>query len=250
MKHYLSFGGGVNSVALHLLLLDKGIEFETIFSDHGGDLPETYAYFEMFQEWLMERGHRPIQVITPNVEEFTDIYEYYWHKKRLPSIFQRDCTKMFKLKGIYNYIETPCFMHLGIDYSEQQRAVLNSKKSVENRYLLIEEKIDREGCKQIILDHGLPLPIKSGCFFCPFMRKLQVREIREKNTVLFERMVALEKRVNDERIRYGSKGFSLFDKKKSILEWLDAPDRRLKINRTPAAGCMCERMSDDELEDL
>ena len=52
MKNYLSFGGGVNSVAMMLLLLDQKQEFESIFVDHGTDWPETYEYFDMFQEWL------------------------------------------------------------------------------------------------------------------------------------------------------------------------------------------------------
>lgn len=35
MKNYLSFGGGVNSVALYLLMEDMGIEFEAVFVNHG-----------------------------------------------------------------------------------------------------------------------------------------------------------------------------------------------------------------------
>ena len=46
-KNYLSFGGGVNSVALMLWLIDHGIEFEAVFSNHGGDYPETYDYLDM-----------------------------------------------------------------------------------------------------------------------------------------------------------------------------------------------------------
>lgn len=49
MKKYLSFGGGVNSVAMMLMLLDQKDDFEAIFVDHGTDWPETYEYFEMFQ---------------------------------------------------------------------------------------------------------------------------------------------------------------------------------------------------------
>jgi len=44
MKKYLSHGMGVNSTALMLLLEDEGIEFESVFIDHGGDYPETYEY--------------------------------------------------------------------------------------------------------------------------------------------------------------------------------------------------------------
>jgi len=50
MKNYLSFGGGVNSVALYLYLLDQKVEFEAVFVDHGTDWPETYDYVEMFKK--------------------------------------------------------------------------------------------------------------------------------------------------------------------------------------------------------
>ena len=50
MRNYLSFGGGVNSVALYLYLRDMGTEFEAVFVDHGGDYPGTYDYVKMFSE--------------------------------------------------------------------------------------------------------------------------------------------------------------------------------------------------------
>jgi 3'-phosphoadenosine 5'-phosphosulfate sulfotransferase (PAPS reductase)/FAD synthetase len=53
VRRYLSFGGGVNSTALLLLMADEGMEFETVFVNHGGDYPETYAYVEL----LRERGY-------------------------------------------------------------------------------------------------------------------------------------------------------------------------------------------------
>ena len=37
MRNYLSFGGGVNSTAMLLLLLDEGWEFEAVYVDHGAE---------------------------------------------------------------------------------------------------------------------------------------------------------------------------------------------------------------------
>jgi len=39
MKKYLSYGGGVDSTAMMLMLLDQGEEFEAIFVDHETDYP-------------------------------------------------------------------------------------------------------------------------------------------------------------------------------------------------------------------
>ena len=61
MKQYISFGGGVNSTALLLLLTDRGEEFETVFVNHGGDYPETYEYVD----YLRDQGFEITEVI-PN----------------------------------------------------------------------------------------------------------------------------------------------------------------------------------------
>lgn len=41
VKRYLSYGGGVNSTALLLLMHDEGLDFEAVFVDHGTDYPQT-----------------------------------------------------------------------------------------------------------------------------------------------------------------------------------------------------------------
>ena len=43
MRSYLSYGGGVNSVALYIDLTLRGYDFEATFVDHGCDWPETYV---------------------------------------------------------------------------------------------------------------------------------------------------------------------------------------------------------------
>jgi len=221
MKKYLSFGGGVNSVAMMLMLLDQNEEFEAIFVDHGTDWPETYEYFEMFQGWLKDQGHSLIKVLKPDVQGFDNLYDYYFSKKKIPSIMKRDCTDKFKLRPVYKYVEKPCFMLLGIDYGESHRARINTKNGVENRYPLIEYEINRDGCKEIIIKSGLPVPMKSGCFTCPFQRAGQWKELRTVHPDLFCKAQTLEKAVMDDRIKNGKKPFTLNNrgkKLKSIVE--------------------------------
>ena len=180
MKNYLSFGGGVNSVALYLLMQDLGVDFEAVFVNHGGDWPETYEYVDYF----IATG-RPVTILKPDCEGFHNIYDYYIFKKKVPSIMKRDCTDKFKLRPFYKHAEKPCFVMLGIDAGEQQRARLNSKKGVENRYPLIEHNIDRDGCKKLIAGSGLVVPPKSGCFFCMYQKKSQWRNMRRNQPDLF-----------------------------------------------------------------
>ncbi len=238
LRSYLSFGGGVNSVALHLLCLDWGLEFEGIFVDQGADWPETYEYFEMFQGWLKDNGHKKITVLTPDVQSYTKLYDYYFAKKKVPSIMKRDCTDKFKLRPVYKYVEKPCFMLLGIDAGESHRARLNSKKGVENRFPLIEENIDRDGCKKVIRDHSLPVPMKSGCFSCMFQRNAQWKELRKRHPDLFCKAQELERACMDDRISQGKKAFTLRNNGKTIGSIINEKQQHLwdDMNYPP---CQC-----------
>ena len=210
MKNYLSFGGGVNSVALYLLMEQLGMEFEAIFVDHGGDYPETYEYIDYF----IATG-RPVTVLRPECFRkkqgriYNDIYKYCWEMEMVPSMMARWCTKDFKVVPVNRYIKKPCWMHLGIDAGEQKRARINSTKGVESRWLLIEHDIDRDGCKKLIADAGLKVPPKSGCFFCPFQRISQWRKLRMKHPELFCKAQKLEARAMAARARKGKTPFSL-----------------------------------------
>jgi hypothetical protein len=221
MKHYLSFGGGVNSVALYLLMQDLGMEFEAVYVDHGADWPETLEYVAMFA------AKYPLTVLNPNVQGFSGLYDYYLAKAKAPSIVKRDCTDKFKLRAIYGYVTTPCFMHLGIDAGESHRARMNSRKGVENRYLLIEEGVDRDGCEQIIKNHGLPVPSKSGCFICMFQRPAQWRLLRRLHPDLFCKAQKLEKAAMQARKDEGKKPFTLCNNGKKIGDYVN--DRQVAL---------------------
>lgn len=216
MKNYLSMGFGVNSVALYLLMQDLGMEFEAVFVNHGGDWPETYEYADYF----IGTG-RPVTVLKPDVEGFSDIYQYYLHKKKVPSIMKRDCTDKFKLRPFYKYAETPCFLMLGIDAGESHRARMNSKKSVENRYPLIEHGVDRAGCVKIIEAHGLRVPMKSGCYLCMFQKRSQWRALRMEHPDLFCAVQTLENETMAECKRFGTKAFTLLGNGRRIGEMIN-----------------------------
>ena len=94
-------------------------------------------------------------------------------------------------------------MMLGIDAGESHRARMSSKNGVENRYPLIEEGINRESCRQIIREHGLPDPGKSGCWFCPFQRVSQWKKLRREHPDLFCMALQLERRASSYRIERG-----------------------------------------------
>jgi hypothetical protein len=52
---------------------------------------------------------------------------------------------------------------------------------------------DRERCKEIIADAGLPVPVKSACFFCPASKKHEIVWLQEHHPELVERALAIER---------------------------------------------------------
>ena len=63
---------------------------------------------------------------------------------------------------------------------------------VTNLYPLIDRKLKRADCIRVIQDAGLPVPVKSGCFFCPFNSQERWKWLYEEHPDLFGRAVALE----------------------------------------------------------
>jgi hypothetical protein len=51
---------------------------------------------------------------------------------------------------------------------------------------------DRETCKRIITKAGLPVPIKSACFFCPASKKPEIAWLQEDHPDLLRRALRIE----------------------------------------------------------
>lgn len=234
MKNYLSFGGGVNSVAMMLLLLDEGVEFEAVYV-WMPDWPETHEYLMM----LEDKGY-PITVITGGKttkgEKLGNLYEYAWSQMMMPQRKPRWCTGDFKIKILNSYFKKPCFVLLGIDANEPHRARIASDQGIENRYPLIERDIDRNGCIKIIKEHGLPLPIKSGCFICPFQRVAQLKQLRRLHPDYWCRLVHLENRNNDDRVNKLKEPYYTWGK--PVSEMVNEPDTYL-FNDMAYPPCQC-----------
>ncbi len=195
MKRFLSFGAGVNSVALYILLRERGVDFEAVYADHGADWPETRQYVR----WMIENGH-PVTVLQTRREGLT-LYDYYWKHKCIPLRVLRHCTEHFKVRPLRAYFlenspDDGCVVYLAIDAGEVHRARHVQVGKMRYEYPLVEWGIDREGCLEIIRRARWPLPRKSGCFICPFQSMEQWEELARLHPDLLEKAAALEERAN------------------------------------------------------
>lgn len=233
MKKYLSYGGGVNSTACIVLWAQGRLDYdEAVYVDHGCDWPETLEYVRMIALKY------PITILKPNVEGVSNLYDYAYWRNMIPSRQKRWCTDKFKVRVINKYIERPCFSLIGFSTDEAGRARLSTEKGVENRFPLLELEIDRDGCTSIIKNHGLPVPIKSGCWFCPFQRIGQWKLLRKRHPDLFCMAQKLENNEIKARGKIGKGPLLLASKTKTLGEVVDTKQVNL-FEEMDYPPCQC-----------
>ena len=198
--HILSMGAGVQTTALLLKYGKTGRYDYCVFADTGEELLATYVYIRKYlKPYANECG---IPWVTVGVGE--GIYDYYYKTEGLPKKMNRDCTRKFKIEPINRFARSigctehnPMLEDIGFSLDEARR--LNEakpnkdEKYIAKAYPLIDEKITRKQCHEIITAHGWPSPPKSGCWFCPFKTRKYFRNMAFKNPKRFARAVALEK---------------------------------------------------------
>lgn len=191
-KHILSFGGGVNTVALMIVLIQEGLPLdEVVFADTGGEAPETYEYLEIVSGYL--RGHEiPFRVVSKKAR---DLFETSWHRQVIPSVMWRWCTRDFKVQPIqayYRSLNAHVNQYMGIAFDEIDRMKDSRVDYVTNLFPLIDRRMTREHCVEVIEKAGLPIPVKSGCYFCPFNSMGRWKWLLEDHPELFEKAIGLE----------------------------------------------------------
>lgn len=194
MKTILNFGAGVNSTALIIEMLNRNMKPDyVIFADTGSEMPETYQHIERMKIWFKEKG---LEFIIVKSKYNKTLYDYYFDKKLVPSRQFRDCTDKFKKRPILNFLKQfkpeGVKQYIGIGYDEPSRVRQSETKWIEFEYPLWEWKITREKCIDIIKKEGLEVPIKSGCFMCPFQPKDSWKELWKRHKDLFKKAREME----------------------------------------------------------
>ena len=191
-RHVLSFGGGVNSVALTVLLFQEGLPLdEAVFADTGGEVPETYEYLKVAREYLAAHGV-PLKVVK---KRGASLYDTAWRRRVFPSAIWRWSTRDYKVTPIhrhYREIGGHINQYLAIAWDEVERVKDSRVEYVTNLHPLVDRRITRAGCVEIIERAGLPVPTRSSCYFCPFNSVDRWRWLHANHPALYAKAVALE----------------------------------------------------------
>ena len=195
-RHICGISGGKDSSALAVYIRDEVPQIEYFFCDTGAELPETYEYLTRLEVIL----GKPIAWLNAR-RGFDHWFEVF--RGTLPSPQMRWCTKNMKIKPIEDWIgPAPAISYVAIRADEANRkGYISTKPNIQTRFPFVDDGIDYDGVMRILADAGIDLPTyyqwrtRSGCYFCFYQRKAEWVGLADRHPELFERAVAIEKKV-------------------------------------------------------
>lgn len=211
-----SFGGGVQSTAALVLAAQGKIDYRVfLFSNVGDDSenPDTLDYVKSVSVPFSQKNGLALHELRRETNNGETLYQRTLRETsgvRIPVRMKngmpgrRSCTQGFKIDVIRRWLGKGTHtVGLGISWDEVHRMRDSGNARFINEYPLIELRMTRAVCLEIVRAAGLPQPPKSACWFCPFHRKSEWADMRRDKPELFERAVELEKILTAKRAALG-----------------------------------------------
>jgi hypothetical protein len=150
-----------------------------IHADTTREASGTYAFAARWTPWLEAHGVRVVTVY-PNKPELRIVDQ--WGGAFIPAYtigdgvhgqIRRQCTGDWKIAPIRRWLQAnrqgqPVEQWIGISLDEYQRMKDSDVKYISHRWPLIERRMTRGDCVNWLERHGLEVPPKSACVFCPY----------------------------------------------------------------------------------
>ena len=210
MPTVVSYGGGIQSTALVVLAMRERWAIDEIVHVDlvDAESPRTREYVDYFRRWLRDGYGRDITVVERNMyrdmlarPEFTPVP---WHGRRKKFMLSRQCTRQYKVAPLQRYLydRYPAGrigLMLGISVDEYHRMRDSSAARIEHVYPLVDARLTRWQCRDIIERAGLAVPWKSSCWFCPYRSIRSQWALVQRYPDLAGMARVLEDRINAER---------------------------------------------------
>jgi len=228
IPHIVAFGGGVDSTAMIIGLINENRPIDLIlFADTGAEKPHTYEHIKKFSQWLKDKGYPEITIVKKVRRDgsLETLEEECHRRKNLPSIAYgfKSCSQKHKIQPQDKFLnnwqptkdcwdaELKAVKYIGYDANESHRADNADKRNdpkYTNQYPLIEWDWSREDCLNIIKEAGINPPGKSACFFCPSSKKQEIVELYETYPDLMDRAIKIEEQAELTSIKGLGRNFS------------------------------------------
>ena len=217
----ISLGWGVQSWTLAAMVALKELPpvDYAVHADTTHEHKATYAHAAKWTPWLEEHG---VRVVTVRANR-PDVVREEWSASTLIPAFsidqrthhagqvRRQCTHDWKIMPIRRFVRSVLTnpkpgsveMWTGISFDEWHRMRDSDVAYIVNRYPLVEQKITRAGCVNWLETHGLKVPPKSSCLFCPYKSLDAWRELKRKGGQDWEKAVAVDANIRNKRAHAG-----------------------------------------------
>lgn len=230
----VAYGGGVDSTAMLVEMIEAGIHVDTVlFADTGSEKPSTYAFVDLFKGWLADRGVTltTVRYEAKNFKNFPpyrSLDENCFTNGTLPSISFgfSSCSQKWKIEPQNRWTESwepaatmwsaggKVIKLIGYDCSPADaKRYAHREGYVDDRYVygypLRALGWQRAECEARIAAAGLPVPPKSACFMCGAMKAWEVHTLppeQLRRIVLMEARAAPRLTKIEGLWRNGSKG--------------------------------------------
>jgi len=225
----LSFGGGIQTVALALMCMNGDVPEPDaiVFSDTGWEVAGTYEYLSWFLPMLEDQGMDVHVVTAGNLRE--DALDNSKRFAAMPlftendspgasyGMLRRQCTNEYKVQPVYQKIRSllglvryerhadKVKLWLGISMDEVSRMKPNRVKWIENTFPLIDAGINRQDCIKYIKDSGFHLPPKSACIGCPYHSDTFWKQLKKNSPVEFQDAVDFDNDIRKHRVSLKNK---------------------------------------------
>lgn len=264
----VSYGGGINSTAMLVGMVERGVRPDAIlFADTGGEHPETYAFVQAVNAYCVANGLPPIttvryQVKRKNSTVWDSLEQECREMGRLPSLAYgwHKCAAKWKAKPQIDWLAAWPQLQDTVAAGQLVRKAVGFHVNEARRrkdhiqdpgtvkvYPLIEWGWTQKDCFAAITRAGLPPPRKSACFFCPASTKHQVRALAKDEPELFARALAIE---DSARAAGNLQTVVGLGRHWTWREVVEADDRQCKLFSDPSPSpCGCWDGTDNEDEE-
>lgn len=222
IRHICGISGGKDSSALAVYLRQTRpeLDVEYFFCDTGAELPETYEYLTKLEAVL----GKPIARLNSD-RGFDHWFEMF--RGALPSPQMRWCTRQMKIKPLEEWVgddETISYVAIRADESNR-KGYVSTKPNIKAVFPFVEAGIDHDDVLRLLEEAGIGLPsyyewrTRSGCYFCFYQRKAEWVGLADRHPELFDRAVAIERKVLSEAGVDGDKSYEDFAMEGRAFTW-------------------------------
>jgi hypothetical protein len=223
--HIISLGAGVQSSTMALMAAKGEIRpmpAAAIFADTQDEPKEVYDWLDWLESELPFKVHRVTRgklsdrALTMSKTRDGRLYSKtdipFFTRNNLNGtigkIIQRGCTRDFKLDPLMRKARelgnikrgqktVGVVQWIGISLDEIYRMKPSRDKWAENRWPLVDLRINRHDCLMWMKRHKYPQPPRSACIYCPFHNDSDWRRLKAEAPQDFEKAVKFEEALQE-----------------------------------------------------